>query len=242
MQEGNGLQFMRARYYEAGVGRFLARDSYPALRTKTQSINRYLYATPNPVNYTDPTGFFSLKLFGTGLAQLAAAVGTPLAESIETAKSIVASDYIGAATGFVSTYDSINEASKQGLAAVSNLVNSVTGNDNDYMNKVTLAEDFEGQGILDDTLYNKHPNLKAAVKAVVIADTILSVKEIHSSINGTSPNGVSIIDSVKLAGDVYLCAGFKKCPLDEPKYIQASAEEPSLRLVNPASQGMKREK
>ena len=60
MQEGNGLQFMRARYYEAGVGRFLNKDPLPGNNVNAQSHNKYAYALNDPVNLIDPEGRLAL--------------------------------------------------------------------------------------------------------------------------------------------------------------------------------------
>jgi RHS repeat-associated protein len=51
-----GLVYLRARYYDPQVGRFVSRDTHPALARETQSINRYMYVQNNPVRLTDPTG------------------------------------------------------------------------------------------------------------------------------------------------------------------------------------------
>jgi RHS repeat-associated protein len=51
-----GLVFLRARYYEPTVGRFVSRDAHPALARETQTINRYAYVQNNAVRFTDPSG------------------------------------------------------------------------------------------------------------------------------------------------------------------------------------------
>ncbi|MFI3185097.1 MAG: DUF6531 domain-containing protein [Methylococcaceae bacterium] len=56
MEEGNGLQFMRARYYEAGVGRFLNKDAKLGEQWRTQTLNLYAYTINNPVTYIDIDG------------------------------------------------------------------------------------------------------------------------------------------------------------------------------------------
>jgi RHS repeat-associated protein len=55
-----GLIYLRARYYDPSLGRFITRDTFPAEGTLTQGIHRYVYTGNNPVNRIDPTG----KLFG----------------------------------------------------------------------------------------------------------------------------------------------------------------------------------
>lgn len=58
MQEpGTTLYYMRARFYDANLGRFLTRD--PVWRAAPKQVSRYQYAGGNPVGYHDPTGLVS---------------------------------------------------------------------------------------------------------------------------------------------------------------------------------------
>jgi len=54
--EVHGLTFMRARWYWAGVGRFVQADSVAPNPKSTNSLNRYMYAEGNPIRYSDPSG------------------------------------------------------------------------------------------------------------------------------------------------------------------------------------------
>jgi RHS repeat-associated protein len=51
-----GLVYLRARYYDAGTGRFISKDPLSGFVTKPQSLNRWVYVQNNPVNRRDPTG------------------------------------------------------------------------------------------------------------------------------------------------------------------------------------------
>jgi len=53
MDEGNGLLYMRARYYDPEVGRFISKDPIGFLGG---DINLYPYVANNPVNLIDPEG------------------------------------------------------------------------------------------------------------------------------------------------------------------------------------------
>lgn len=51
-----GLVYLRARWYEPGVGRFIAFDPQPARMGSPASLNRYVYANTDPVNMSDRRG------------------------------------------------------------------------------------------------------------------------------------------------------------------------------------------
>jgi RHS repeat-associated protein len=60
MDEGNGLLYMRARYYDPDLGRFISKDP---IGFRSGELNLYAYLANNSVNYIDPTG---LEVFLVG--------------------------------------------------------------------------------------------------------------------------------------------------------------------------------
>ncbi|RCX18763.1 RHS repeat-associated protein [Anaerobacterium chartisolvens] len=56
MDAETGLYYLRARYYDPYVGRFISEDSYWGEDSSPLSLNRYTYCENDPVNYIDPTG------------------------------------------------------------------------------------------------------------------------------------------------------------------------------------------
>ncbi|MBD5542322.1 MAG: RHS repeat-associated core domain-containing protein [Lachnospiraceae bacterium] len=52
----NGLYYMRARYYNQDIKRFINRDVVSGEITNSGSLNRYCYVQGNPVSLTDPFG------------------------------------------------------------------------------------------------------------------------------------------------------------------------------------------
>ncbi|MFB5759848.1 RHS repeat-associated core domain-containing protein [Paenibacillus medicaginis] len=51
-----GLQYLRARWYDPGVGRFMGEDTYQGEVTDPLSLNLYTYVGNNPLIYVDPSG------------------------------------------------------------------------------------------------------------------------------------------------------------------------------------------
>ncbi|NIN67647.1 MAG: hypothetical protein GTO63_23685, partial [Anaerolineae bacterium] len=51
-----GLYYLRARYYDPEIGRFLAQDPLRGSQLHPQTQNRYPYVGNNPTNWLDPTG------------------------------------------------------------------------------------------------------------------------------------------------------------------------------------------
>ena len=54
--------YLRARYYDAGVGRFLTEDSSTGENDDPLSLNLYAYCNNTPVNMTDPSGHWGRDL------------------------------------------------------------------------------------------------------------------------------------------------------------------------------------
>jgi len=56
----SGDYFLRARYYDQSNGRFISQDPYKGSDETPVSLHRYLYATADPINFSDPSGLDSL--------------------------------------------------------------------------------------------------------------------------------------------------------------------------------------
>ncbi len=53
-----GLQYLRARWYDPGVGRFTSQDVWEGERREPLSLNPYVYVLANPIRHVDPSGRF----------------------------------------------------------------------------------------------------------------------------------------------------------------------------------------
>jgi len=83
MMDDVGIIHMNGRIYDAKLGRFLQADPYVQSPKDTQSLNRYSYVRNNPLNATDPSGYFlsglfkSIKKFAGAITAIALGVWAP---------------------------------------------------------------------------------------------------------------------------------------------------------------------
>jgi RHS repeat-associated protein len=54
-----GLMDYKARWYDAGIGRFIQPDKLVLSLANSIYLNRFAYVTNNPIAYSDPTGHFA---------------------------------------------------------------------------------------------------------------------------------------------------------------------------------------
>jgi len=52
----SGLLYLRARYYDPAIGRFISADPYLGRMAEPVTQNRYIYVHNNPLLYSDPSG------------------------------------------------------------------------------------------------------------------------------------------------------------------------------------------
>lgn len=58
MTDSNGLYYMRARYYNTDMNRFVNQDVVVGKIQDSQSLNQFAYTTDNPISKIDPMGNF----------------------------------------------------------------------------------------------------------------------------------------------------------------------------------------
>jgi len=70
MDFSTGIQYLRARYYEFGVQRFIHEDEYRGEFTNPISMNRYAFVHNNPVMGIDPSGYASISNLDRKIASM----------------------------------------------------------------------------------------------------------------------------------------------------------------------------
>ena len=61
--DSNGLYYMRARYYNVEIKRFINQDVLLGVLERVSSLNRYAYVEGNPISYLDPFGLEKLAYY-----------------------------------------------------------------------------------------------------------------------------------------------------------------------------------
>ena len=84
-----GLQYLRARYYNAENGTFTTEDSDFGTTENPLTRNRYDYTTNNPLNYSDPTGHSLWSRIKSTAKKAAKAVKSVGKKIVNTAKKVV---------------------------------------------------------------------------------------------------------------------------------------------------------
>ncbi len=174
--DGNGLSFMRARYYDGNIGRFLSVDPIDQL-----TRDHYIYAQNSPLNFVDPLGLAGVNAGGgvgglLGIAGLATGVAL-LAEGGSPNDRLVAGTVMegNTGTGFenyagIASSDAIGYINEAAFGfGVESVLGGVTRN---------LAGELFGRFISGpgwDSPYSPLPNL------------ILALPPSNGEVNGSIP-------------------------------------------------------
>ncbi|QDH21607.1 RHS repeat-associated core domain-containing protein [Saccharibacillus brassicae] len=66
--EDTGLEYLRSRWYDPSIGRFIQEDTFEGYVNRPSSLNPYTYVENNPLKYMDPTGTRTYLIHGTVFA------------------------------------------------------------------------------------------------------------------------------------------------------------------------------
>ena len=86
-----GQYYLRQRFYDQNVGRFTRRDVYEGRSEEPLTLHKYLYAHSDPINGTDPSGYFTISEASTInkiIATLAAIQSVTHPNAIQTTGSL----------------------------------------------------------------------------------------------------------------------------------------------------------
>ncbi len=261
MVDAVGLVHMNGRIYDAKLGRFLQADPFVQSPSNSQSYNRYSYVMNNPLVYSDPSGYFSLR----DLAKVAAVVAVSVASygaasswatgvGIQTyggAMAITGAQYAsvstiagivgGAAAGFAGGVSmaafsgaSFGDSLKTGVkGAFSGAVfGGIGGHYGETWNSSRVAANSLAGGV-NSKLNGKEFHEGAKVSMVVSLLTLANYKMRRQMIKQSEINGDNIgKDSGGFFADGRGIAGTRRIP--NPEYGLVSDALPYLKCDGPA--------
>ncbi|TDR22310.1 Ig-like domain-containing protein [Marinicella litoralis] len=73
-----GFYYLRARYYNPGIGRFQNMDTFPGMQFEPKSLHKYLYTHADPINNVDPSGYVTLSSLMGNLRAIVARWARPI--------------------------------------------------------------------------------------------------------------------------------------------------------------------
>jgi RHS repeat-associated protein len=98
------IVYLRARYYDPFIGRFISSDPLGGSTDDTQSLNAYAYCENDPVGHIDPSGDIPIPVILAGAGAIGGILNQGLSDAItgqfSGPRAYVAAAVGGAVTGF----------------------------------------------------------------------------------------------------------------------------------------------
>ena len=178
--DGNGLYYMRARYYNVDIKRFINQDVLTGTLERISSLNRYSYVEGNPVSYLDPFGLEKSMLTqlheGIAIVQDILLIGMVLTATATTL--LTATGNLIAAQVFMSLFVTFSTTSNV-LSAVDTVVCTIdflTLDNKNEKNKALVSALFALLSIVapfqeyieyDEIIFTSVTNLKDTLSSVI---------------------------------------------------------------------------
>ncbi|OMG45289.1 hypothetical protein BK140_33100 [Paenibacillus macerans] len=110
------LQYLRARWYDPSIGRFINEDSYEGQIDNPLTLNLYTYTANNPLRYTDPSGHCFTEWLGKSYCKKAWNATKDFA--VDTYNKAINADWSEIALGLAQLVGGATEAWAGGSIAV----------------------------------------------------------------------------------------------------------------------------
>jgi RHS repeat-associated protein len=195
MDDGNGLHYMRARYYKQDIMRFVSLDALHGDLLTPQDLNRYAYVLGNPIGSIDPSGLTleelykyykyiaeaNRKMIEGSINYLAnKIIFEPYQKAIEDCKNsnnrYNDGTYLGKANAYSSCYktsmDHIVEAALNALSPTAILVSVLSVDVNSVTNDNEAAERYIN-------------NIELVISVISLADTAKNLQKQINQANGS---------------------------------------------------------
>jgi RHS repeat-associated protein len=182
-----GLYYLRARYYNPYIGRFISEDSYWGEDDNPLSLNLYTYCHNDPVNYVDPSGHFAIgALVAGGLAAGAMKLTSGISRTISSNSGTKTSTSGGSSGTRRSSSSSSNSSNKN---------TSSSSNTSSTSNKTSnLAEVYE-------SYIEAGSNRTSSNNGSVLLSIGSAVNNMYQSVNNTLSSVVNRVSTNSSIGN-----------------------------------------
>ncbi|RUT46076.1 hypothetical protein EJP82_13170 [Paenibacillus anaericanus] len=179
------LQYLRARWYDPSVGRFINEDTYEGSFTNPLSLNLYTYVENNPLIYTDPSGHMADSGGASGGDPLYNLSYTPATDKIILARSANAEVRAKLLKNLIKEY-------KYGFFGDNS--GGMTRNQFEYLYKLALTTGYENYGVAKWALseLDDYFSYGANDKTIAIAATLGGMSS--GSISGSNGKNFGKVD------------------------------------------------
>jgi RHS repeat-associated protein len=109
------MHYLRARWYDPNIGRFISADPYEGKQASPPSLNRYAYADNSPVNGRDPSGRMTLGEIGSAMDSMFT-LATRAYNAYDLLSSFIGGDDEGPVDGRPGLWDSLMGMAVRSLA------------------------------------------------------------------------------------------------------------------------------
>ena len=155
---GEGLYFLRARYYGPSTGRFLGQDPLLGDDEEPGTLHRYLYVGDDPIQFVDPSGEDG-ELVGTGTATSIAATQM----GVVSPAIIAQINGIGAGAGATASISGPIPAIATLLAIVSGVIKQIEDDDDGFPFLILHKSGYPQYGMDKNKTYPTIVNANIAV-------------------------------------------------------------------------------
>jgi RHS repeat-associated protein len=184
-------QYLRARYLDVSMGRFLSQDTYRGVITNPASLNLYAYVKNDPVNKIDPSGHIDVDNNGNTAIDYGLAYNpSPASSSVENQKTLK------------DVQSKLNQLGYVGANGKSLTVDGINGNNTQFavrafQSKAGLTADGIAGPNTKATLFGSYPprNVSktppppAPVSQVKTSHSSYIAGQVHSAVNNSNRPG-----------------------------------------------------
>ncbi|THF72581.1 RHS repeat-associated core domain-containing protein, partial [Cohnella fermenti] len=176
-----GLYYLRARYYDPYVGRFISRDTYTGRDDSPLSLNLYTYVLNNPLMFVDPSGHTEVAL-----RDLATATGASVSYDAKTGIST----YNLSGVEITFNTKSASDQAAKGFTIQDGRIIIDTENFDKLINRSQSTQTTAGG----------QETLKATVDTFVVGDTLAAYAKVEKvvTLRYASPIATTLKESVSV--------------------------------------------